>query len=101
MKQSINNYCFHRAFEKQRPDNFTYDGLEALFNYFEDLEDDIGEEIELDVIAICCDYSELTLADLKSDYNIDADDMDEATEQLIQQTMVINVNDETVIIQQF
>ena len=38
--------------------NFTYEGLEALFNYFEELEDSIGKQIEFDMVSICCEYTE-------------------------------------------
>ena len=48
---------FCRAFKEIRPDNFTPDALDALFNYFEELEES-GVKIELDVIAICCEYTE-------------------------------------------
>lgn len=41
-----------------RLENFSYEGAEALFNYLEELEEDLGTPIELDVIALCCDYSE-------------------------------------------
>ena len=58
MKQSVNMYDFERAFKNFERDNFSYDGLKALFEYLEQLGDDIGEEIELDVIALCCDYAE-------------------------------------------
>ncbi len=33
-------------------------GLDALYEYFDALEDDIGEQIQFDPIAICCEYSE-------------------------------------------
>lgn len=39
-------------------DNFSYEGLESLFEYFEDLEDDIDQQIEFDVVGICVDFSE-------------------------------------------
>lgn len=38
--------------------NFTYKGLRALFEYLENLSEDIGENIKLDVITLCCEYSE-------------------------------------------
>ena len=38
--------------------NFTYEGKRALFDYLENLEEDTGTEIELDTIALCCEYSE-------------------------------------------
>ena len=38
--------------------NFSYDGLIALFEYLEDLEEDTGEQINFDMVGLCCDYSE-------------------------------------------
>ena len=58
MKQSVSIINFIDAFEKMRPSNFTYEGLECLYIYLIDYEQDTGEEIELDVIALCCDFSE-------------------------------------------
>jgi len=58
MKKTISFHEFQRDFQDVRPDNFSYDGLKALFDYLEDLSDDCGTEIELDVIAICCEFSE-------------------------------------------
>ena len=58
MKQNINEYQFRRAFETSRPNNFSYEGLKALFDYLEQYEEETGQELELDVIAICCDFTE-------------------------------------------
>ena len=70
MKQSINEYDFRNAFIKLRPDNFTYEGLTALYNHLEDLEQDTGQEIELDVIALCVDFSEYeNLEEYKKNYS--------------------------------
>jgi hypothetical protein len=69
MKQTVYLEDFRRAFESTRPKQFSYDGLIALYNYFEQLEDDIGEELDLDVIAVCCDYCEYkNFQELKSNY---------------------------------
>ena len=52
--------------------NFSYEGLHALFEYLEDYEDDIGEEIEFDMVAICCQYSEYdNLDDFNASYGSD------------------------------
>lgn len=59
MYQNINWHNFQDAFQSIRPNNFSYEGLRALFDYLEQLEEDTGEEIELDVIALCCEYSEI------------------------------------------
>jgi hypothetical protein len=59
---------YKRVVTSENPNgNFTYKGLRALFQYLESLEDDTGDKIELDVIALCCDYSEYQ--DLKEYFN--------------------------------
>jgi len=58
MKTTITETMFIDSFKAIRPDNFSYNGLRALFEYLEQLEEDCGTEMELDVIALCCDFSE-------------------------------------------
>lgn len=59
MYTTINSSSFHDAFIRMgRKDQFSYEAREALFNYLEQLEEDIDQQIELDVIALCCDYAE-------------------------------------------
>lgn len=58
MIKTINFYEFERAFKERRADNFSYEGLRALFDYLENLEEQTGEPLELDVIALCSDFSE-------------------------------------------
>jgi len=61
-----------------RADQFSYEGLGILFAYFEQYEDDTGEPIELDVIAICCDFSEDSFENIADQYGIELDlEMDE------------------------
>lgn len=43
-----------------RAGRFSERGLEALYNYLLELEQDNGEETELDVLDICCDWEEYT-----------------------------------------
>ena len=43
-------------------DNFTRDGLIALFDYLEEYEEATGEEMNFDMVAICCDFSEYKTA---------------------------------------
>ena len=98
MYQSINEYDFIRAFEQVRPDNFSRAGLSALYDYFEQLEEDIGNPIQLDVIAICCEYSEYeSLEEFQEDYGEDY----ESIEDIESETTVITVDDDGFIILQF
>lgn len=49
--------------------NFSYEGLEALYNYLEEYSEDIGENIELDIVAFSCDYSEYnSIEEFQEDY---------------------------------
>jgi len=99
MKQNVNFSTFQTAFENLRPNNFSYEGLTALFNYLEAYEEDTGEAIELDVIALCCDYSEMTELEIRSAYGLD--DSDSSTAYLQHHTQVIGTTATTVIFQNF
>jgi len=75
MKQSIGFIEFCNAFDAYgRSEQFSYEAQRALFDYLEDYEESTGEELELDVIALCCDYSEESPADIIRSYSIDIDD---------------------------
>jgi hypothetical protein len=86
MKQTINFYDFQQAFiQHDRHGSFSYQGLKALYNYLEELEEDTGEQYELDVISLCCDYSEYeNLEDFHYAYDPhDYPDMDAISENTI------------------
>ena len=81
-----------------RKENFSYEGRKALYEYFTQLEEDIGEEIEFDCIAICCEYSEYeNLKEFQQDYGTDY----ESIEDIEKQTTVIMIDDESFIIRVF
>jgi len=58
MIKTINFSEFCNSFSDTYKDNFTYQGKRALFDYLEQLEEDTGTPIELDTVALCCEYSE-------------------------------------------
>jgi hypothetical protein len=100
MKKTINYYDFRAEFRAfGREDQFTRQGLKALFDYLEELGDDCGEEIELDVIALCCEFVEYdSLEDFHSEY--DKDDYP-TLEVLRDHTQVIEIDNESFIIAAF
>lgn len=78
MIQTITLSDFRDAFRRmERTNQFSYEGLELIFDYIEEYEQDSGEQLELDVIAICCDWSEDTPEDIASAYDIDIEGKDE------------------------
>ena len=81
MKQPITYGQFADAFKAIRPDNFSLCGLGILFDYFTEVEDSCGEEFELDVIGVCCDFAEGTWQSIASDYSIEIDENESDDEQ--------------------
>ena len=72
----------------QYKNNFSYEGLKALYDYLCDLSEDMGNDIEMDYIGFSCDYSEYEdFKQFQEDYK-DIGNM----EDLEQQTTVIKFN---------
>lgn len=117
MHINVNSDMFADAFRYMGRENaFSRPALFALFDYLEDYEQETGEEIELDVIGLCCDFTEYENAvEAAADYGfaseLEADDYNspedfeeakeaEAREWLEDRTIVINF-DGGLIIQNF
>ena len=98
MKTTLTPSSFVQAFRiMNRIENFSYDGLEALFNYFEDIEQATGEEMELDVVAICCEYAESTAEEIASDYSIDLSEA-EGDDEEIKSIVEEYLNENTMLV---
>ena len=111
MKRNVTLSDFQDAFKGgQYENNFSYAGLEILFEYLEMWESDTGTEVELDVVAFACEYSESAVTDVIDDYSIDVShiDMDAdgsvselcdfVTEYLSERTSVCGCPDDLTII---
>jgi len=85
MKKTIDFYEFRNSFEQLRPNNFSYEGLDVLWEYFAEYEVSTNTEVELDVIAICCDYTESTIIEALNNYSLDS------IEELEQETIVLPI----------
>lgn len=72
MHITLTRTMFKDAFRAaDRLDNFSHEALDLLFEHFEDLEESLGESLELDVIAVCCDFMEATEEEIRQDYDIE------------------------------
>ena len=104
MKQTVSEYQFKNTFNECRPNNFSYEGLSALYDYLMQYEEETGQEIELDVIAICCDFTEYEdLKEFQGEYYDEVQgDKYEDIEEIEEETIVIPIPDtDGFIIQQF
>ena len=109
MKITINFNDFESAFKKcGRGEQFSYNGLVEVFDWLEDLEDSTGTEQELDVIGLCCEFTEYnSFKEFQKEHGKDY----ECIEDVENETTVIHIdyfggddfNDETssFIIQNF
>ena len=102
MKQSVTRFDFVDWFRGSDTykNNFSYNGLNSLFDYFEQLEEEMENEIDFDPIAICCEYSEYeNLNEIKKNYSsVEINNIDD----LRYHTSVIEIkNTDRLIIQDF
>lgn len=83
MKTTVDFPDFREAFRTYgRADSYTREGLELLFYYLEELESDTGTEMELDVIAICCDYDENHWEDVAANYRVDLSNCEDEDDKI-------------------
>ena len=69
--KTIDIYDFRAAFtDYDRNNEFSYEGLGALFDWLSEMANDCTEPYELDVIALCCEFTEYSdLAEIKQSYD--------------------------------
>jgi predicted ArsR family transcriptional regulator len=97
MKTTLSVYDFRDAFRKAgRAEQFSYDGLEILFDYLEQCEEDTGSDYELDVIELCCEFAEQNWQTIAADYKIELDENENEEEQ--EQQVIDHLTDEGVFI---
>lgn len=100
-KVSLNDFLDEFK-EYEREDNFSYEGKKALYNYLNELGEDLGEPIELDVIAICCDFTEYSdLKEFNDNYSYSIGYDIDSIEDINDYTIVIPIDEKSFIIQAF
>jgi hypothetical protein len=93
MKQSINLSQFRDAFHSMdRGNQFSYEALELIYDYLEEIDPDF----DLDVIAICCEVSEMDIGDVFNTYPISCDS-EEQTEEQVKEAVMTYLYDNTSV----
>lgn len=70
--QTLTKSSFIDAFKQSsRKDQFSYEALEAIFDYLESYSEDTGENVEFDIVGICCEWSEMSWQDVAMSYGVD------------------------------
>ena len=74
MIKAISLFDFRQEFKQcNRSDNFSYEGLEVLFDYLESLEFDRDTPLELDVIEFCCEFEECDAQSIIEAYSLECE----------------------------
>ena len=105
----ITKSSFIDAFKQSsRKDQFSYDALEAIYEYLEDYSQDSGEDVELDIVAICCEWSEMSWQDVVQSYGLDLSHCDtdeeriDAVEEYLQdETQSVRLSDDSFVFVSF
>jgi hypothetical protein len=84
---TVSRNDFFTAFHNMgRSNQFSYNAKDLLYNFLEDYSDSIGEPVELDIIALCCDFSEEEPAEIARNYDLNLDLDSEIEDQIAQVT---------------
>jgi hypothetical protein len=95
MKTTVYKSDFIEAFQDVRPDQFSHAGLSALYDFFEEC----GQDIELDVIAICCEFTEYNdIQEFIADYGGSYVEPGDAEEEVDYEKTLDNIRDYTQVI---
>lgn len=94
--KTFNDNDFINEFKAcNRENHFSYEGLRILFESLEQMAQDCGINIEIDVIALCCEYSEDSITDIINNYVIDMTDCDSDDEKI--ETVEYYLQDNTFV----
>lgn len=103
MKMTIDASIMKEMFKNWDRDYYTYEACEALESWY----DEIDENMEFDVIAICCDWSEygetpcLKWFDFLSDYSylLEDEETEDMTEEEKIDAIIDELENKTTVIQ--
>ena len=100
----LSNYIAANLLLNRSESNFSIAGAEALAKYFEELEEEIGEELEFDPVAIAIEYSELRIEEALDSYQVLKEEYkkgEDVIEILEEYTTVIKIDEDKIIIKDF
>tara|TARA_A100001201_G_scaffold48561_1_gene48440 strand:+ start:1006 stop:1305 length:300 start_codon:yes stop_codon:yes gene_type:complete len=94
---TLNEHSFINRFLEIRKDSFSVKALRVLYHYYDDMSEGIGDNIEFDPIAICCEWAEYdTEQECLDDYGHYED-----IEEIRANTVVLPVYGDSILVQSF
>lgn len=81
--QTLSKSSFVEAFKQSsRKDQFSYEALETIFDSIEEYSQDLGENVEFDLVSICCDWNEEGWEGIAKDYSIDLEGCEDDADKI-------------------
>lgn len=78
IRENVDACALKQAFTRyNRANSFSYEGFHALIEKFDDEE----EDVDLDVVAIDCDFAEVTIKEFINDCHVDCSSFEEWSEE--------------------
>lgn len=100
IKETVTESSFIGGFSGSYAANFSYAGRRALYEYLWDLSEDMGEDIEYDPVALCCEYAEYTsIAEFNNEMGEECETLEDV--QNFTTVIIIDEDSEHFIIQCF
>ena len=96
-----NGYQLEQLFrECGREKHFSYEGFNALYDYLDEYSDEMDKPFEVDVIALCCDFTEYSgWEELYNNYSYSYNNEEESWEDTDQEDFMEWVNERTIVIE--
>ena len=92
--QTVNFSMFCDMFTRMgRQGHFSYAAKQAIFNYLESYSDDNGEDFQMDVVGICCEYIESKAEEVNSDYLLGYEKQEDESEEDFQERLIEEVQE--------
>ena len=108
--QTLSKRSFIDAFKSDqiRAHQFSYEALEAIYDYLDELSDSCGEPVEFDIVGICCEWAEMSWAEVVSAYDIDLSECSYDEERILavreylrENTHSVSLADDSFVFVQF
>jgi hypothetical protein len=104
--QTLNKHQFIDSFKSwdTYSNHFSYEGLELLYDWLEMQKAQSDEDIELDVVALCCDFTESDVTTIQHEYTLPKNvvntdlDFELVMEYLQENTSIVGITEQKTII---
>ena len=96
----FNEFC-DRLRDYGRENQFSYEGKRALYDLLVEIAEGTGEPYELDIIELCCEFSEGEITEVLRGYNLEVREEEENFEELNDRTLAIDLGEGRVLYQAF